>query len=139
MIDTNIALDFLTMMQPFYDDARNVIGVCASENVRGFIVSHHLPNVFILRKSHSEISRRKMLNKLCLVLQAAGASHEHVCNAIKRDDFPDFEVYLEDKCAEEISADFIVTGNVEDLPNSATRTALFLLKSLDSILIPEMI
>ncbi len=43
-----------------------------------------------------------MLKKLCLVLQVTGASHESVCYAIERDDFPDFEDCLQDECAKEI-------------------------------------
>ena len=33
LIDTNVALDFLTMRQPYYDDARNVIQACAGEQI----------------------------------------------------------------------------------------------------------
>lgn len=35
LIDTNVALDFLTMRQPFYADARKVIMICAEGHVRG--------------------------------------------------------------------------------------------------------
>lgn len=35
LIDTNVALDFLTMRQPYYEDARNIIRICASEKVQG--------------------------------------------------------------------------------------------------------
>lgn len=45
LVDTNIALDFLTMRQPFYNDARKVIRLCASEKVQGFIAFHSLPNI----------------------------------------------------------------------------------------------
>lgn len=65
LIDTNVALDFLTMRQPFYDDARNIIRLCANERVQGFIAFHSLPNIFyILRKSYSDADRRIMLKKI---------------------------------------------------------------------------
>ena len=105
LIDTNVALDFLTIRQPYYDNARNIIRLCASGQAEGYIAFHSLPNIFyILRKSHPETVRREMLKKLCLVLSVTGASHEKVCEAIESSEFADFEDCLQDKCAQEISA-----------------------------------
>lgn len=120
LIDTNVALDFLTMRQPFYVDARKIISLCASEKVQGVIAFHSLPNIFyILRKSHSDTDRRKMLRKLCMVLRVVGASHERVCSAIERDDFADFEDCLQDECAAQNYADYIITRNTDDFSNSS--------------------
>lgn len=55
-------------------------------------------------------------------MQVTGASHEKVCNAIERNDFPDFEDCLQDECAKEVSADYIVvTRNVEDFQHSQIK------------------
>lgn len=122
LIDTNIALDFLTMRQPYFNDARNIIQICAGEQVHGYIAFHSLPNIFyILRRSHSETDRREMLKKLCRVLQVTGASHEKVCDAIEYSEFSDFEDCLQYECAEEISADYIVTRNVNDFQYSKVK------------------
>lgn len=52
LVDTNIILDFLTMRQPYYDEARNIIRMCAEEQVEGYLAFHSLPNIFyILRKA----------------------------------------------------------------------------------------
>lgn len=119
LIDTNVALDFLTMRQPYYDDARSVLRACANEEIQGYIAFHSLPNIFyILRKSYSETDRREMLKKLCLILRVTGADHEKVCDAIEREYFSDFEDCLQDECAKEVSADYIVTRNVEDFRHS---------------------
>lgn len=100
LVDTNIILDFLTMRQPYYDDARSIIRMCAEERLEGYLAFHSLPNIFyILRKSHSEADRRKMLRKICLVLKVASASHDKVCDAIENDAFSDFEDCLQDECA----------------------------------------
>lgn len=122
LIDTNVALDFLTMRQPFYVDARKIISLCASEKVQGVIAFHSLPNIFyILRKSHSDTDRRKMLRKLCMVLRVVGASHERVCSAIERDDFADFEDCLQDECARMVNADCLVTCNLKDFKMAKTK------------------
>ena len=122
LIDTNVALDFLAMRQPYYDDSRNVMQACADEQLQGYIAFHSLPNIFyILRKGYSEANRREMLKKLCLVLKVTGASHEKVCEAIEDNEFSDFEDCLQDKCADEIFADYIVTRNVEDFQYSKVK------------------
>ena len=62
-----------------------------------------------------------MLKNLCLVLQVTGASHDRVCDAISRGEFSDFEDCLQDECAQEVSADFIVTRNVDDFKHSRVK------------------
>lgn len=47
LIDTNVVLDFLTMRQPYYDDARQLIKMCAMEWTEGYLAFHSLPNIFI--------------------------------------------------------------------------------------------
>ncbi len=122
LIDTNVALDFLIMRQPYYDDSRNIIRFCADEQVKGYIAFHSLPNIYyILRKNYSEADRRVMLKKLCFVLQVTGASHEKICDAIERGEFTDFEDCLQDECAKEVSADFIITRNIEDFQYSQVK------------------
>lgn len=122
LIDTNVALDFLTMRQPYYNDARNVIMICAKEKVKGYIAFHSLPNFFyILRKNYSEADRRAMLKKLCTVLEVTGASHDKVCEAIEQVGFSDFEDCLQDECAREISADYIITRNLDDFRTSQVK------------------
>lgn len=122
LIDTNVAIDFLTMRQLYYNDAQKIIRMCAEERVDGYLAFHSLPNIFyILRKSHSEADRRKMLKKLCLILKVVGAGHERVCDAIDNTVFSDFEDCLQDECAQEVSANYIVTRNTEDFRYSKVK------------------
>lgn len=122
LIDTNVVLDFLTERQPFYHSARAVLQACTGSDIQGYIAFHSLPNIFyILRKAYSDEDRRAMLKKLCLILQVTGASHERVCEAISRGEFSDFEDCLQDECAQEAAADYIVTRNVDDFKCSRVR------------------
>lgn len=122
LIDTNVALDFLTVRQPFYHDAKTILQACANDEIQGYIAFHSLPNIFyILRKGYSDEDRRSMLEKLCLVLQVTGASHDKVCDAILRSEFSDFEDCLQDECAQEVSADYVVTRNVDDFKYSHVK------------------
>ena len=125
LIDTNVVLDFLTMRQPYYEDAKAVIRICAGDKVTGYLAFHSVPSIFyILRKSHSEADRRAMLKKLCCVLHVIAASHEKVCEAIEETDFADLEDCLQEKCAREATVDYIVTRNLEDFKNSHIKAIL---------------
>ena len=48
----------------------------------------------------------------------ASASQESVLKAIKMDNFTDFEDCLQDRCAEEVSANYIITRNTADFETS---------------------
>lgn len=68
------------------------------------------------------------------LLHVAGADHESVRNALQREDFSDFEDCLQDECAKQIHADYIVTRNTNDFSVSdvSAVTPEELLKILES-------
>ena len=117
LIDTNVIIDFLVAREPFYDSALRVMEKCAGE-ADGYMAFHSLPNLwYILRKVPVE-TRRLWLENVCKVLKVASASQEAVMAAIKMDNFKDFEDCLQDRCAEEVSANYIITRNIADFEAS---------------------
>lgn len=115
LFDTNIVLDVLEKRSPFYDASKSALEKCVSGEVTGYIALHSVSNIFyILRKCYTEADRRKLLLDLLDLLQIAGADHESVRNALQREDFSDFEDGLQDECAKQIHADYIVTRNMKD-------------------------
>lgn len=130
LFDTNIIMDVLEKRFPFYDSSKSVLESCISGNVTGYIALHSISNIFyILRKRYSATDRRKLLLDILDLLQVAGADHESVRNALQREDFTDFEDCLQDECAKQIHADYIVTRNIND---SSTSIPDDLLKILDN-------
>ena len=124
LVDTTVILDYLTSREPFCDSAKKILRLCAEEKVQGYMAFHSVSNIFfILRKTCDVGTRRELLKRICTMLTVTGASHERVCNAITRDDFADFEDCLQDECAKEIKADYIITRNVQDF-NKADVTAV---------------
>ncbi len=92
---------------------------CISNDIRGCIALHSVSNIYyILRKRFSAADRRKLLLDLLDLLQVAGTDHEHVKNALQRESFSDFEDCLQDECAKQIHADYIVTRNITDFSTS---------------------
>ena len=65
-----------------------------------------------------EEKRRLFLENICKILKVASASQEAVLKAIKMDNFKDFEDCLQDRCAEEVSANYIITRNTVDFEAS---------------------
>ena len=121
LFDTNIILDILEKRQPFYEASKSVLEECISNNIQGCIALHSVSNIYyILRKRYSAADRRKLLLDLLDLLQVAGTDHEHVKNALQKESFSDFEDCLQDECAKQIHADYIVTRNTNDFSTSDT-------------------
>lgn len=119
LIDTNVILDMLEKREPFYESSNNVLSLCASKKIKGCIALHSISNIFyILRKNYSAENRRHLLLGILKFLQVANASHENVRHALERNDFPDFEDCLQDECAVQNHADYIITRNTADFSNS---------------------
>ena len=59
-----------------------------------------------------------MLRSLCTVLSVVGLNQEDVLSALDREEIQDFEDCLQDQCAQDIEAEYIVTCNIRDFSNS---------------------
>ena len=119
LIDTNVILDMLEKREPFYESSNDVLSLCASKKIKGCIALHSISNIFyILRKNYSAENRRHLLLGILKFLQVANSSHENVRHALERNDFPDFEDCLQDECARQNHADYIITRNTDDFSNS---------------------
>lgn len=65
---------------------------------------------YVLRKLEDR-ERRQSLRAVCEIFSVASASQNEILEAIDNDRFADFENCLQDKCAKEVGADYIVTCN----------------------------
>ncbi|MFG6329144.1 MAG: PIN domain-containing protein [Lachnospiraceae bacterium] len=115
LVDTNVLLDYLTTRKPYFDEEYAILLMCVEEKINGYVAFHSIPDIYyILRKTYDAGTRREMLLGICNILTVTGASHESVISAVKNDMFKDLEDCLQDKCATEISADYIITRNISD-------------------------
>ena len=118
LIDTNVLLDYLLIRQPQFNDSARVISACQKGIITGYIAFHSLSILWYTLRKKSDSERRQFLLQLTSFLRVASASHEKVVDAIQQVTFPDFEDCLQEKCAMEINADFIVTNNTKDFTSS---------------------
>ena len=125
LIDTNVLIDFLLHRSPYDKDATVIMEKCAKRNIQGYIAFHSVSNIFfILRKYADAKTRRDMLKKLCKMVTVTAASHEEVEKTIDREDFNDFEDGLQDRCAVGVSADYIITRNVNDYNQAEVKAIM---------------
>jgi predicted nucleic acid-binding protein len=125
LIDTNVLLDALLGRNPYFDYADKILELCAIKKVQGYIAAHSIPNIFyIMRKDLNESERREVLLRLCTILTVESVDSVKIIEALKDSNFHDFEDCLQSKCAECVSAEYIVTRNVKDFTLSAIPAIL---------------
>ena len=119
LVDTNILVDYITVREPFYENAYEIIKLCSDKMITGVIAAHTIPNIYyLLRREMTEQMRRNVIRALLGVFDVALFNKAMVFDALERDDFKDFEDCLQDACAEMVAADYIVTRNIKDFEHS---------------------
>ncbi len=124
LVDTNVIIDFLITREPFYKASAEVITKCAGKELDGYIALHSISNLWYILRKVPEDKRRKWLTDICQCLYVEGICHEDVIKAIKMAEFKDFEDCLQDRCAENIKAEYIITRNVKDFEGSTVQAIL---------------
>ena len=118
LIDANVILDYVLVRQPQFGNSVRIISACQNKIVEGFVAFHSLPSIWYVLRKYSVPNCREIFSELTNFLTLVAAPHEEVVNAIRDENFPDFEDCLQEKCALAVNADFIVTNNVKDFKSS---------------------
>ncbi len=81
-----------------------------------------IPNLFyILRKAYSQKERRTFIKNLCDIFRISDLNVEKIIAAAENEDFSDFKDCLQEECAVEVMADYIVTRNPDDYKASRIK------------------
>jgi predicted nucleic acid-binding protein len=119
LIDTNVLLNYLTNRKdPYLEQSVEIVRKCASGECTGYIAFHTLSTLWYVLRKRSDCIRRQNLKDICEIFTVATASQVEILDAIEKDCFADFEDCLQDKCAKDVEADYIITCNVKDFENS---------------------
>lgn len=73
------------------------------------------------RKNFSQEERRTFLKDICAIFHISGLDEKKILSALENDTFIDFEDCLQEECAVEAMADYIVTRNPNDFVNSRVK------------------
>lgn len=79
---------------------------------------------YILRKNFSQEERRFLLKNLCEIFQISDLNEKKIVAALENNAFSDFEDGLQEECAVESMADYIVTRNPADFKHSRVKVIL---------------
>ena len=125
LVDTNIIIDALANREPYADNAKKILEKCAAREVTGLLAAHSIPNMFyILRKNFSQDERRFLLKNLCNIFKISDLNAKKILAALENEKFVDFEDCLQEECAVESMADYIVTRNPADFKHSRVKVIL---------------
>ena len=112
LIDTNILLNYITNREdPYLEQSVEIVRKCATGECTGYIAFHTLSTLWYVLRKRSDIVRRQNLKDICEIFTVATASQTEIIDAIEED-------CLQDKCAKDVGADYIITCNVRDFENS---------------------
>lgn len=119
LIDTDVILDFFFDRQPFSKNAAEILSLCESKEIKGFLTPVIVSNVYyILRqtaKHEKVIEKLKLLVSITEILVLDKNVIIHALNS----NFKDFEDALQNYSAEfDKEIDLILTRNTKDYKNS---------------------
>ena len=115
LLDTNVLLNYLTNRDdPELEASEKIIELCAKGKIDGYMAFHSLSTIWFVLRKVEDSTRREMLRDLCSIINVSAASQSEVMAAIDKAEFKDYEDCLQDKCAKEAEADYIVTCNIRD-------------------------
>ena len=115
LIDTDVILDFFFDRKPFSDDAAQVLALCETEKITGFVTSVIISNVYyLLRQTATHERVVEKLKQLLSITEVLITDKKIVLKALNSN-FKDFEDALQNFSAE-ISGevDVIITRNIKD-------------------------
>ncbi len=119
LIDTNILLNYITNREDSYlEQSIKIVELCAKGRISGCIAFHTLSTLWYVLRKREDKERRSILKDIYEIFIVTAASQKEILDAIEKDAFKDFEDCLQDKCAKEIGADYIITCNEKDYCNS---------------------
>ena len=121
LIDTNVAITYISGRDdPFAAEIEQLMRMCAEGQIEGVLAFHSLSTIWYVTRKAPDAERRKWIKQLCTLLTVSGADNPLILDAIEKEDFRDFEDALQDCCAAESGADYIVTANKRDFAGHST-------------------
>lgn len=120
LIDTDVILDFFFDRKPFSDPAAQVLALCESREIKGFVTSVIIRNVYyLLRQTATHEKVIEKITQLITITEVLITDKDVILKALNSN-FKDFEDALQNYSAElNGQIDVIITRNTKDFKNSS--------------------
>ena len=134
LIDTDVILDFFFDRKPFSDDASQILNLCEKGQVKGFVTSVIISNIYyLLRKTSNHRNVIDSLKILMNLIDICNIDKDTILSAMNSD-FKDFEDALQNFSSQNDSRiNIIITRNTKDfkLSELSVMTPEIFLKTLN--------
>lgn len=119
LIDTDVILDFFFDRKPFSEEAGQILSLCESQQIQGYITPVIISNVYyLLRRTAKHEKVIEKLQQLLTITNVLIMDRETIIRALNSK-FKDFEDALQNFAAENTgNIKVIITRNVKDFKNS---------------------
>ena len=119
LLDSDVILDFFFDREPFSDNVAQILSLCESKEITGYITPVILSNVYyLLRQSATHEKVVEKLKMLVSFTEILVINKESILQAL-HSEFKDFEDALQNYAAEiNDTIDCIVTRNTKDYKKS---------------------
>ena len=125
LVDTNVVLDWILKRQDFHQAATQVIGLCISGKITGYLAAHSILNVFYITRKDFSTAQRQMLSKLlCNRFEIIGVNRDLIMEVLDSGSFKDIEDGLQIRCAEVEGLEYIVTRDTSGFKASTVPAIL---------------
>lgn len=120
LLDTDIILDFFFDRKPYSEHSANVLSLCESNEIKGFITPVILSNLYyLLRQSSTHEKVIDKLSQLISITEVLLIDRNSIIHALNSN-FNDFEDALQNFSAEcNGNISLILTRNLKDFKNSS--------------------
>ena len=117
LVDTNVALDILLKRRD-YAISLAVFQLAEEKIISGYISASAITDIFFLSKNDlGKKPAKEALKKVLTVFKPATVTDGHIYQALDLD-WSDFEDSVQFVVGESLSADYIITRNVQDFSSS---------------------
>ena len=119
LIDADVILDFFFDREPFTEYSSQIIGLCETNKIQGFVTPVIYSNLYyLLRQTARHEKVIENLKQLLSITEVLSMDREVVTNALNSG-FKDFEDSLQNFAAmKNGEIDVIITRNLKDYKNS---------------------
>ncbi len=125
LVDTNVIFTYLTRRCDKYSTEVDVIvQMCIDKQLEGFAAFHSLSTIWYLMRHSSLEERLNSIKLVCTIFKIAHSDNDSIMRALQNTGFSDFEDNLQDCCAQDVNADYIVTANVRDYEGHSSVPAV---------------
>jgi predicted nucleic acid-binding protein len=122
LIDTNIVLDVLLNRQPYCQEAAKIIVLSEKEIIESYVSASAITDIYYITQKEYKNKQITidLIKKILKVISVATITENNIYQALDLD-WNDFEDSVQYIVGESISADYIITRNVDDFNNGTIK------------------